>query len=478
MYRACLLALALVASDAHAGGGAYGGLFAGYYAIGPDDAINGDFTVVPRVGYRFNDLVMVEAESGFVQSTTRIQGYVYDGLSPRLNAVVFLPKFGDFEPFVAAGPGVFYRNVHRESVGQSSNEDGWGNYRNPDVDFLANVGPGVMYRLGDLVVVRADLRGVLTAGTEPLGERPDRFSAMEFTVGVGFGAGPAPKDTDGDGILDKVDECVDDPEDFDHYKDDDGCPERDNDKDGITDEKDKCPDDPEDRDGFADKDGCPEPDNDRDTVLDVEDDCPNEYGDPENNGCPRFDEPLPERSDRDADGLYDDEDACPDDPGPRETLGCPDRDDDRVPDFRDECPDVAGDPRADPATSNGCPSRVVVTREKIVILEKVFFEFNKAIIKKESYSLLDEVAQVLFDHPEIVRIEVAGHTDADGNDAYNLKLSQARAESVRNYLIAAGVEEVRLTARGYGETVPIDSNGTDAGKANNRRVEFVIIERD
>ena len=248
------------------------------------------------------------------------------------------------------------------------------------------------------------------------------------------------------------------------------------DGDGILDNVDDCPRVAEDKDGFQDQDGCPEDDNDRDTVLDVQDDCPNDYGDPANNGCPWPAEP--DVSDRDGDGIADDDDACPDEPGSQATHGCPDRDGDRVPDNRDECPDTPGDPRADPETSNGCPSRVVVTKEKIVILEKVFFEFNKAVIKHESYSLLDEVAMVILDHPEIKAIEVAGHTDADGNDAYNLKLSQARAESVRNYLAAAGVAMDRLEAHGYGETVPIDSNQSETGKANNRRVEFVILGRD
>ncbi len=485
MRIALALSLVLGSTNAHAGGPT-AGVYVGHYWVGPDDPINGDFTVVPRVGYRPIPLLSLEAEIGFLQGTTRINHYVYDAINPRLDALLFIPgDFGKAEPFIAAGPGMFRRYVHRTTTGESASHcpegaevptPDCGNYKNPDTDFLFNVGPGVNYRLGDLVYLRSDFRFVATAGTEPLGTRPDRFTAWEFTVGVGFGAGPAPKDTDGDGLVDKVDECIDDPEDFDEYEDDDGCPEKDNDKDGILDAKDKCPNDPEDRDGFADKDGCPEDDNDRDTVLDVKDDCPNDYGDPANNGCPW--PPEADVSDRDGDGVPDDEDACPDEFGSAATHGCPDRDGDRVPDSRDDCPDTPGDPRADPETSNGCPSRVVVTREKIVILEKVFFEFNKAVIKKESYSLLDEVGLVILDHPEIKSIEVAGHTDSDGNDAYNLKLSQARAESVRNYLEAAGVAGDRLEARGYGETVPIDTNGTETGKANNRRVEFVILGRD
>jgi outer membrane protein OmpA-like peptidoglycan-associated protein len=390
---------------------------------------------------------------------------VYDGITPRLNALIFTPKFGDFEPFLALGGGVFRQHIHRTTEGETSNDhpkhEGWGNYKNPDTDGLMNWGPGVMYRLGSLAYLRTDFRFVYTGGEEPMGTledpRADRFSAWEWTLGVGFGAGTQPKDTDGDGLNDKVDECIEEPEDFDDFEDQDGCPELDNDDDGIKDLKDKCPLDPEDPDGFQDRDGCPDDDNDEDGVFDVHDDCPNDYGDPENNGCPIYNDTEPTRVE----------------PPPP-----PDRDGDRVPDERDECPDTPGDPRADPETSNGCPSRVVVTREKIVILDKVFFEYNKATIKHESYSLLDEVAGVMLEHPEITKIEVQGHTDSDGDDAYNMKLSQARAESVRNYLIAAGVEPDRLTAHGYGETVPIDTNGNDTGKANNRRVEFAILARE
>ena len=124
------------------------------------------------------------------------------------------------------------------------------------------------------------------------------------------------------------------------------------------------------------------------------------------------------------------------------------------------------------------PTKVQVTKEKIEILEKVFFETAKAVIKPESFELLDEIANVLLSNPDIWLIEVAGHTDSQGGDDYNMELSDARAKAVREYLMRSGVEAKRLQAEGYGETQPVASNGSASGRAKNRRVEFVILERD
>ena len=221
-------------------------------------------------------------------------------------------------------------------------------------------------------------------------------------------------DRDGDGIKDDVDKCPDDPEDFDGFQDADGCPDPDNDRDGIPDVDDKCPLDPETRNGFQDEDGCPD-------------------------GV---------KGDRDGDGIPD---KCPNEPetynGVEDADGCPDR------------------------------GRVVVTDTKIEILDKVYFEYNKDIIKKESYPILDAVAATLQGNPDIKLIEIQGHTDERGNDAYNLDLSDRRSKSVRKYLIDKGVNEERLTAQGYGETQPVDPHHNEQAWAANRRVEFLILKR-
>jgi len=214
----------------------------------------------------------------------------------------------------------------------------------------------------------------------------------------------------------------------------------DTDGDGLYDDEDACPTQPEDKDGFQDADGCPEPDNDLDGILDPADRCPLE----------------PE----DKDG-FEDIDGCPD----------PNNDNDRLLDPQDKCPNEYAE------TEDGCPKKyqlVVVTDKKIELRQTVYFDFNKATIKPVSFPLLNEVAQALKDNPSI-RVRVEGHTDSRGNDAFNLKLSQRRSESVRTFLISAGVASDRMEPRGYGETVPIADNRTDTGRAQNRRVEFIII---
>jgi outer membrane protein OmpA-like peptidoglycan-associated protein len=120
------------------------------------------------------------------------------------------------------------------------------------------------------------------------------------------------------------------------------------------------------------------------------------------------------------------------------------------------------------------PARVVVTREKLELKDKVYFDTGKATIKPVSYSLLDEVASALKSHDEVKRVEIGGHTDSLGDAAVNRTLSQKRAEAVRAYLLEKGVEESRLEAKGYGEEKPVEPNTTAQGRESNRRVEFSI----
>ncbi len=294
------------------------------------------------------------------------------------------------------------------------------------------------------------------------------------------------EDNDADGLLDTVDRCPDDPEDPDGFQDDDGCPDPDNDGDGILDGSDQCPFEPEDFDGFQDLDGCPEPDNDRDNFPDVADACPNAAetinGFDDQDGCPD-EKPY---IDTDGDGLQDEVDQCPFDPEDVDTWqdldGCPDPDNDLdgVFDVEDDCP-FEKETRNGYRDEDGCPDeapkRVIVKKSRIEITERVFFEVNKAIIQPKSFTLLDEVATVIIDHPAITRIRVEGHTDADGSETYNDRLSQQRATAVVEYLVAKGVDAARLEAVGFGETRPIDTNKTPDGKQRNRRVEFVIVEQ-
>jgi outer membrane protein OmpA-like peptidoglycan-associated protein len=211
-------------------------------------------------------------------------------------------------------------------------------------------------------------------------------------------------------------------------------------------------------------------DSDGDGVPDVDDLCPDVPGPAEHRGCPLF-------TDRDGDGVSDDIDRCPELPGPKENFGCPwpDRDGDKVADKDDRCPDEPGPPE-----NQGCPRRasglIVVRRDRIELKQQIHFQPNRAKILRDSYEVLDEVAEAIRDAPVAVRIE--GHTDNVGKRKENVSLSQARADAVREYLIRGGVGEKRLTAVGYGPKRPIASNSTRAGRKLNRRVEFRLDEAD
>ena len=169
--------------------------------------------------------------------------------------------------------------------------------------------------------------------------------------------------------------------------------------------------------------------------------------------------------DADGDGVPDDADDCPYTPADTPN-GCPaDRDGDGVPDYLDECPDVPGD------EDTGCPPEPMM---ETVFIEAVHFDFDSAAIKAISKAVLDARAvPVLRDNADM-RVRIEGHTDSVGPDRYNQLLSLRRAEAVRAYLVSQGIDEIRMTVAGYGESAPLDNNDTRAGRANNRRVEFVI----
>jgi outer membrane protein OmpA-like peptidoglycan-associated protein len=296
---------------------------------------------------------------------------------------------------------------------------------------------------------------------------------------------PNARDSDKDGIVDGMDRCVKEAEDLDNFQDADGCPDPDNDADAIPDAQDQCPDDPEDDDGWLDNDGCPDPDNDKDGILDVADRCPSNpetiNGYQDEDGCPD-DKPV---DDTDGDGYKDDVDRCPYDAEDFDNFededGCPelDNDTDGINDVDDSCP-LEREVYNGVDDEDGCPDegRVVVESSRIKIMDQIFFDFNKATIQTRSFSLLDEIAATIKGHPTLLKIRVEGHTDNVGGGDFNRKLSEARAQAVMNYIVASGIETGRLDARGFGEDYPIDTNATDAGRANNRRVEFIIVDQE
>ncbi|MEE2827548.1 MAG: OmpA family protein, partial [Myxococcota bacterium] len=267
------------------------------------------------------------------------------------------------------------------------------------------------------------------------------FNHIELGVGffVAFGGGVGP-DRDRDGINNRKDSCPDEPEDKDGFEDLDGCPDLDNDQDNVPDARDGCPMDKEDLDGFEDSDGCPDPDNDGDGFLDVNDECPGQAEDTDGfedrDGCPDLD--------NDGDGILDGEDDCP---NAAENFnayldgdGCPDTPPDDLAAFVGEVPNIQ-------------------------------FRQGSAKLKRSSLSTLRQVATAMQRYPDLL-LQIDGHASSEGDDDENLRLSQERVLSVREYLISRGVSAERINATGYGEKLLKYDESSDSGRSLNRRVEF------
>ena len=238
---------------------------------------------------------------------------------------------------------------------------------------------------------------------------------------------PTPPDTDGDGILDPNDKCPTVP----GVAKYDGCPVPDTDKDGINDDDDKCPTVP----GLAKYQGCPVPDSDNDGINDEEDKCPQQAGVARYEGCP-----VP---DTDKDGINDEEDKCPTVPGVAAQQGCPE--------ISEE-----------------------VQKTISYAAQHVYFATASTKLLSKSFKGLNEVVEILKENQNL-KLKIDGHTDSQGADDYNMRLSEGRAASVRAYLISKGIDASRLESEGFGETAPVADNKTAAGREKNRRVEIKVF---
>ncbi|WP_163398413.1 OmpA family protein [Flavobacterium fluviatile] len=313
-----------------------------------------------------------------------------------------------------------------------------------------NPGIGLTFWFTDAIGLELASRYKWAVGgdREDANGEPDAPSHFQHTAGLVFKFGG--KDTDGDGIYDKDDACPD----VAGLKQFNGCP--DTDGDGIVDASDACPD----VFGLAALNGCP--DTDGDGIADASDACPDVAGLAALNGCP----------DSDGDGVADKDDKCPTVAGPKENGGCPflDADKDGVADKDDDCPTVAG-----PASNRGCPEVTTEVLDELKVQARaVYFNSGKATFKtgdKETLARLDAIKQILINYPN-AKFSIEGHTDSDGSDKLNQKLSEDRAAAVMNGLIERGVSADNLVSKGFGESQPVASNKTAAGKAQNRRTEI------
>ncbi|MBI3450315.1 MAG: OmpA family protein [Acidobacteria bacterium] len=477
---ALLLLAALPATAAGGQSGAWEiGPYAGYAWLDSygGSAPDNDLLYGARVGYFVTSRWSVEASYQFLKTNIAAGGADFKLNSLRLNALYNFREGKPFRWHLTAGLGQESTKITGTSVDQT--DLGW------------NAGAGVRYFFTPKFAVRGDGRFVRTHIGAGLNENQGN---AEATVGVSWflGGGPAP-DADGDGVADHRDKCPSTPKgarvdaigcptDADHdgvYDGIDTCPDtpkgypvdaagcpRDSDGDGVVDGADACAGTP--RGAKVDTKGCPT-DADGDGVADGLDRCANtpKGAKVDASGCPL---------DSDADGVADGVDACLGTPkgATVDARGCPkDSDGDGVADGIDTCPDT---PAGTPVDAKGCPmvakaAPLFTDTKKSLVLEGVNFNSNSAVLTPDSSAVLDKVAASLTDWPD-VKVEIDGYTDARGADAYNVSLSRKRAQAVVSYLVAKGVDGSRMSSKGNGKADPIADNGTDAGRAKNRRVEL------
>ena len=434
----------------------------------------------------------------------------------KFNNGYMLEENSFIQPYLIAGAG-FAR-----FQGEATNEG-------EDLTLIGGVGfnlrlsgvIGFNYQATYGYLATSDLRDL-----QPANGSNDAF--LMHTIGLNFNLGTA-FDNDRDGVSDKKDKCDNTPKNA--KVDKTGCP-IDSDKDGVADYLDACPSESgtangcpdNDKDGVANKfDQCPDiagsttlfgcPDTDNDGIIDSKDKCPNQMGTIALEGCPDKDndgvtdelDVCPDIyglaafngcPDNDNDGIENSKDQCPDAKGTMATKGCPDTDNDGIHDGIDKCPRIAGSashsgcPDSDkdgvfddidkcisiPGTpaNGGCPE---VKKEVKQLFEKALqgiqFETGKAIIKSSSNPILNSIVKIMKENPSY-KLIIGGHTDNVGDDAMNMTLSLDRATAVSNYLITKGVDPLRVTAQGFGESEPVDVNTSVKGRTRNRRVELKV----
>jgi OOP family OmpA-OmpF porin len=335
--------------------------------------------------------------------------------------------------------------------------------------FGGEAGAGLRMRMAERLDFRIDIRDVAVDRDAP---HPVNWTNnVIWSAGLQLAIGGHSADDDHDGVPNHHDKCPNTPAGA--FVDKNGCP-TDADGDGIFDGLDQCANTP--HGAKVDMHGCPL-DTDGDGVFDGLDQCANtpHGAKVDARGCP---------VDSDGDGVPDGIDQCTNTPSGAtvDANGCPiDTDGDGVPDGLDQCPGTARDARVD---KNGCPIEVNEKETQLldtgmIRLDNVQFESAKWDIKPESFAVLDEVGGILSQWPQL-QIEIGGHTDARGTDKYNQELSDKRAHAVMEYLTSkfSSLNANQYTAKGYGESKPIADNSNEIGRAQNRRVEFKVLNRE
>jgi outer membrane protein OmpA-like peptidoglycan-associated protein len=375
--------------------------------------------VAPDFGLRFAYFPLSflggEIEGGVMptrdDAAARAMLYAFRG-----HAIARLP-FWRLAPFLVVGGGNMGVTSGTGSVGK-------------DIDMSFHWGPGLEFFVNDWLALRLDGRhnvGAREGYRNGASHHFEVLAGLSVTFRLGKGGS----------------------------KSDHGDP----DQDGFYGHDDKCPNEA----GTYPK-GCPADDRDDDGVADDEDECPDEPGTIPT-GCPS--------DDRDGDGVADDADECPDEPGAKPDGCSPDQDGDGVMNEDDECPD---EPESDNGyeDADGCADEVPTHLEGATgTIPGITFESNSSKITPESKETLDKTVEILEQNPKY-SIRVEGHTDSAGERQHNVDLSQRRADAVAKYLTDRGIDEDRITTKGYGPDKPIASNDTPEGRAENRRIEFEL----
>ncbi|MEO6130238.1 MAG: OmpA family protein, partial [Saprospiraceae bacterium] len=408
-------------------------------------------------------MVNVTFKMGLSSKTNEITNQYILGVDAQAH-LYFLPHPDRYKPYVLAGVGGVYTRkdssinfqvpvglgldirIAPNAYFNIQSEFRWSNLENNN-NFNHGIGFKYFFARSDMDIVITPPAEVKMRDTDNDGIADD-FDACPTVFGLAAFAGCP--DTDGDGVQDTRDDCPD----VAGLLELKGCP--DTDGDGVSDKEDDCPDVA----GPASNKGCPvreKKDTDSDGVLDEDDQCPDVAGLAKYKGCP----------DTDGDGIPDPDDRCPKVAGLKAFDGCPDTDKDGIEDSKDKCPNSYG-----PVSNGGCP--IIETKDREVLsfaMKAVQFELGKATLKSESFSILNQIADIMRKYPDYV-LSIEGHTDNTGTSDVNKHLSEARAKACRDYLAQKGIPFGRLKYKGYGQTRPIADNSTYSGRTLNRRVEF------
>lgn len=436
--------------------------YVGTTILSDDIGLENDLIYGGRAAVHLLRSLSIEGTMGWMDSQVTADGTSVDFRHEALDLVLDLAPRSNVNPYLLGGWGRMV--VEGGSVAPAIWKlNGW------------EVGGGIKWRLGGDNVSRRDLRlelrDVMSDLTSGLPNNGDMTHNLILTAGLQFHFGRGSKDADGDGVRDQDDACTGTPAGA--VVDMAGCPV-DSDGDGVYDGIDQCEGTP--AGAKVDAHGCPS-DSDGDGVFDGLDKCNDtpKGAKVDAFGC---------SSDSDGDGVVDGVDMCADTPmgAVVDARGCPvDSDKDGVYDGLDQCPGTDPDTFVD---DKGCPLEVTETVEQLldtgmIRTSDVRFRSGSAELNTADTVKLDEIGRTLVQWPEL-RLELSGHTDSQGSEAFNQKLSQDRAQAVLDYLVAKfpSIDANQFTVIGYGESIPIADNSTVQGRAENRRVEFKVLNTD